>query len=75
MLALLSSAIPLETVYATVSRGLPSSYHVFAFDSASRLIVAESEGDFGIEEWDAVCVEAEKECVEEIEGLRKGWRR
>lgn len=75
LLSLLSSAIPLETVYATVSKGLPSSYHVFAFDGTAKLLVAESEGDFGIDEWGAVCAEAEKECAEEIEGLRKGWKR
>jgi hypothetical protein len=71
----MSSAIPLSTVFATVSRALPSSYHVFAFDSKSKTLLVESEGDFDMEEWDEACVEAEKECNEAIEGLRKGWER
>lgn len=75
LLSLFSSAIPLETVYSTVSRCLPSSYHVFAFDGNSRLLLAESEGDFAIEEWEKARAEAEMECVEAIEALRRNWKR
>ena len=75
LFSLMSAAIPLETVYATATKSLSSSYHVFAFDSQSRMIFNESEGDFSLDEWDAAYDQAERECADSVEGLRKGWKR
>ncbi|KAK4156873.1 exosome complex component RRP46 [Chaetomidium leptoderma] len=38
------------------------SVHVFAFTSRDELLLAESEGDFTVEEWDDVCETAKKVC-------------
>lgn len=39
-----------------------SSTHVLAFSAHKRLLVAESEGSFTMEQWEAVCDEAEQIC-------------
>jgi exosome complex component RRP46 len=75
LLALLSAAIPLETTYATVSKSVPDSYHVFTFSGDGELLVAESEGAFALEAWDQACSGAEKECAETIQTLKSGWKR
>jgi exosome complex component RRP46 len=75
LLSLLSAAIPLETTYATTSKALSSSYHVFTFGGDNQLLLAESEGDFEFEVWQRGYDEAEKECGEAIQVLRKGWKR
>lgn len=39
-----------------------SSVHVFAFSSNRKLLVAESEGDFEMENWEEACNVAENAC-------------
>jgi hypothetical protein len=46
------------------------SQHCFAFSGNGEVLVAESEGDFGIEEWDEIAREAEEICREGREELR-----
>jgi exosome complex component RRP46 len=38
------------------------SVHVLAFTSRDELLLAESEGDFTVREWDEVCEIAERVC-------------
>lgn len=39
-----------------------SSVHVLAFSAHHKLLLAESEGSFSIEQWEAVCDKAEDIC-------------
>lgn len=39
-----------------------SSVHVFAFTADGDLLVAESEGEFDMDDWDKVCEEAKRVC-------------
>lgn len=43
--------------------------HVFAFSSFGDVLVAESEGNFGIDEWEVACEEARRLCVKEAESV------
>jgi ribonuclease PH len=58
-----------------VSKSLLSSYHVCTVSGNGELLVVESEGDFEFEDLEKACAEAEKECGEIIERLKKGWKR
>jgi exosome complex component RRP46 len=40
------------------------SIHVLAFNSEDGLLLAESEGDFSIRDWDEVCSSARRVCCE-----------
>lgn len=39
-----------------------TSLHVFAFSGDNRLLLAESDGAFGYDEWDEACEVAEEAC-------------
>jgi len=45
------------------------SVHVFAFSSFGDVLVAESEGSFGVEDWEQACEEARRLCVKEGESV------
>jgi hypothetical protein len=60
----------LDTIYTSTLITRDKSQHCFAFSGNGEVLVAESEGDFGIEEWDEIAREAEEICREEREGLR-----
>lgn len=45
------------------------SAHVFAFSSFGDVLVAESEGSFEIDEWEAACEEARRLCVKDGESV------
>ncbi|QDS77116.1 hypothetical protein FKW77_000939 [Venturia effusa] len=68
--ALLSASIPLNTIYASTFITSKSSQHVFAFSGTGEMLVAQSEGVFGIEEWDTIAKEAEATCLRSIDQVR-----
>lgn len=48
------------------------SVHVFAFAGDGRMLLNESEGAFGYEEWEEACEMAEEVCCKEEGGVRLG---
>jgi hypothetical protein len=46
------------------------SQHVFAYSGKGEILVAESEGEFAIEEWEEFVEEAEVICRGERESLK-----
>ncbi|KAF2011321.1 hypothetical protein BU24DRAFT_397762 [Aaosphaeria arxii CBS 175.79] len=48
------------------------SIHVFAFDGEGKLLLNESEGEFGVEEWDEACEMAEEVCCKGDGGVGLG---
>lgn len=82
-MALLSAAIPLNSVLASTALAVVASddeadqivvnptareveksrsVHAFAYTSNQDLILAESEGEFTMEEWDNLLATARKQC-------------
>jgi exosome complex component RRP46 len=68
--ALLSASIPLKTMYTTTLISKPTSQHVFATTGEGEMLVAESEGDFGVEDWEGIVEEAKKMCEGSIDFKR-----
>ncbi|TID19036.1 hypothetical protein E2P81_ATG06014 [Venturia nashicola] len=68
--ALLSASIPLDTIYTSTLVTSKNSQHVFAFTGTGEMLVAESEGEFGIEEWDTIAKEAEETCLNSKDALK-----
>jgi exosome complex component RRP46 len=61
----LSSSSPIPIVSPTAKELLAqpiTSLHVFVFSGNKKLLLAESEGAFGHEEWDEACEVAEEAC-------------
>jgi exosome complex component RRP46 len=78
LLALLSGAIPLCTTMSVHLVEKPTALHVCAITGDGELVLAESEGDFSFEEWQAVCLTATQQAGEtsgmEVDGAANEGR-